>query len=658
MIPFLDVRHENTLPDAEFCTQQPSKDTQRSLSIHLDVDRLLDYNTIVSYNEEQTVSALNALYETYVPEGMDRSKLRAMAYDMMALDSHESIDLERVDSQYRRLMYQAYQLYAQLLKHNLVGNANNDTQDKQRKMSTIFEVITYMRDIIQSEQMWSKYFDMRTNLHIPAEVQIFKFSPFDYSLTTPYQNLIIYVLRKLYVAQYKKMTDMCYEQVFTKGHIAYPTHAWKPVCTIKEFVNKVIHKEENFTMWQALTHSDTVDKKISNYLECHDDPEFPRLNMDRNLFAFNNGLLRLGRFERDSKKMLAAPVLPEFFPYDTMPVSDNYVACRFFDVEFPYESVMDCADWYDIPTPAIQSILDFQQLPADVCRHAYVMLGRLFYPVNEYDNWQIMPFFRGVANSGKSMILRMIHSCFAPENVGIMSSNMEHKFWASALYDKMVFLCFEARAEMSINQGDFQSAISGEEMLVPIKNKVAKSVTWSVPGAMAGNDIPGWLDAAGSISRRLVVFEFTKTVRNSDQTLIIKLKNEIAPFIFKCNCAYIEAVHKSGKYPIWNWQPPYFAKTQEKLAAAISPLRAFILESDKIKRNEKWFIPSDDFRALFKQFCESRQFRTPKWAATMYEPIFEFFGIVEVKDELEYDGKPATQGTWYRGVGSIEVWGQ
>ena len=61
--------------------------------------------------------------------------------------------------------------------------------------------------------------------------------------------------------------------------------------------------------------------------------------------------------------------------------------------------------------------------------------------------------------------------------------------------------------------------ISGESTSVPEKYKTAKAYDWSVPGIMAGNRTPEYEDNQGSISRRLIVFIFNKTVEKGDTQL-------------------------------------------------------------------------------------------------------------------------------------------
>jgi len=62
--------------------------------------------------------------------------------------------------------------------------------------------------------------------------------------------------------------------------------------------------------------------------------------------------------------------------------------------------------------------------------------------------------------------------------------------------------------------------VSGEAVQVARKNLTATSKDpWDVPGLLAGNQVPGWVDNAGSITRRIVLFDFRKKVVVGDMML-------------------------------------------------------------------------------------------------------------------------------------------
>jgi len=683
IIPHIDIIGVDTLPDHLF---HPGSANNNAASLYgsgsrsrfnrpidrtsdgANLEDLADFAIHTQHDADQAAALLNALYEKYLPEDLDGNSMRLKAYELWGLDPEVRPDLMRVEEEYRRSLFQAYQVYQQLLYNNMIGNRDNETLQNQRKVAMVFEVLYLMRDFIMAEQRWRSMCDPSMEVRIPEEVQIFKFSPFDYSTTNAYQNLLIYLLQQAYIRGYRRFNDKCYEQIKTRD--GYNTHAWREVSTIMEMIHKVVQKEGNFEMWKALTHAANIDKNASNYLQTHNDVEFPPLEVNRHVFAFSNGLLMLGGFKKDKKNMITDPIYPEFHPYDSHPVPESVVACKFFDQEFHYLEYFEYDDWYSIPTPAFQSILDFQQfgdkkgrdpeevkiMNEQVARMMYIMIGRLQYDVNEHDTWQVMPFLKGVANSGKSSILRAVYWFYQPEKVGIMTSNMEKKFWASALYDKFVFLCYEARADFAPSQGEIQSAISGEEMSVSIKYETAISLTWKVPGIMAGNEVPNWLDALGSMTRRLLVFYFRRMVRDSDPTLLKKLRAETPALLYKCNMAYLSAVREHGNQPIWKWWPSYFSETQQEIAANIDPLRYFLENTTQLVRKPEYYIPIDVFWTYFKAFCENRNMPRRAVKEDKYIVVFQAYGLTVNKDEtLEYDGR-MERTEWLQGIGVREIW--
>ena len=103
----------------------------------------------------------------------------------------------------------------------------------------------------------------------------------------------------------------------------------------------------------------------------------------------------------------------------------------------------------------------------DVSRWMYAMVGRLIYEVGEKDGWQVVPFLKGAASSGKSTILtRVCRGLYEPADVGTLSNNIERKFGLSALADKLIFIGPEIKSDIALEQAEFQSIVSGESVQV------------------------------------------------------------------------------------------------------------------------------------------------------------------------------------------------
>ena len=178
-----------------------------------------------------------------------------------------------------------------------------------------------------------------------------------------------------------------------------------------------------------------------------------------------------------------------FYKYGTYPALDNnIVAVKYFDVEFDnYDNIKN---WYDIPTPYLQSILDYQykgeQDYVDICKWMYIFIGRMLYNVGELDDWQVIGFIKGIAGTGKGTILtKVIKQFYEPDDVGILSNDGERQFGLSGFHDKIIYLAPEIKGDLNLPQAVFQGMISGEDVVVPVKYQTPKSLIWTTPGFLA-----------------------------------------------------------------------------------------------------------------------------------------------------------------------------
>ena len=66
-----------------------------------------------------------------------------------------------------------------------------------------------------------------------------------------------------------------------------------------------------------------------------------------------------------------------------------------------------------------------------------------------------------------------------------LSNNIEKKFGLESIFDGFMFIAPEIKGDMALEQAEFQSLVSGEDMSIARKNKTAQSLTWNVPGILA-----------------------------------------------------------------------------------------------------------------------------------------------------------------------------
>lgn len=229
-------------------------------------------------------------------------------------------------------------------------------------------------------------------------------------------------------------------------------------------------------------------------------------------------------------------------------------AIKYFDTDFEYDANVDERNIQNIQTPELETLMEIQELDSESREWLYAFLGRCLYNVGEKDKWQVILFVKGIAGSGKSTIAKVLRTIYPPKMVGTLSSNIEEKFGLSNIYDKLMFMCTEVKKDWTLNQADFQSMISGEEVSVAVKHEKARDVEWKVPGFLAGNEMARWIDASGSMSRRLMVFEFAKVVpkHKSDPQLFDKIEKNIGRLLRKINLSYLMKAHTWGDRDIWS----------------------------------------------------------------------------------------------------------
>jgi hypothetical protein len=167
-------------------------------------------------------------------------------------------------------------------------------------------------------------------------------------------------------------------------------------------------------------------------------------------------------------------------------------------------------------------------------------------------------------------------------------------------------------------------------MSIARKNLKAKSITWKVPGILAGNEMPGWKDNSGSILRRILVWAFPRKVMNADPQLEHKLDKELPMILQKCIRGYLEYSQKYKTQDIWNVVPKYFKEISNQVAMVTSVLINFI-SSPKVRLGQELKVPVDQFVSTLQEHCIANGFSKPRWTTDFYNGVFSSMEI-EVKN--------------------------
>jgi len=444
-----------------------------------------------------------------------------------------------------------------------------------------------------------------------------------------YQKLLLYLLKKAYDEGYRRYRDQCCIQIRN-------TRAWRPVKEIKDFVYDSTQKEDNPDMWKNLTSRGNIVSDVVRHLSNCKDFQFLEIKKDRHTWSFQNGLL-VGKDWCPNKNQYQIKFYdygsPEFRELDP-----TLVSCKYFDLEFdPYENL---EDWWDIPTPNMQKVLDYQKFEDDVSKWMYVFMGRLCFEVNEMDGWQVIPFLKGIARSGKStLITKVCRKFYECEDVATLSNNIEKKFGLSSICNGFLFISPEIKGDLQLEQAEFQSLVSGEDLSIARKNEKALSVQWKTPGILGGNEVPNWKDNSGSILRRLATWNFSRQIASdvADPHLDDKLEAEMPAIMCKCLRAYLDYAHKFSDKDIWNVLPKYFKTVQSQVATVTNALQHFLC-SEKIKFAPELCVPQKIFVAQFNQHCKENNLGTYKFNQDFYAGPFSSKEVEVRVDSLVYKG--------------------
>ena len=546
------------------------------------------------------------------------------------------IDLQRLATQHQMKQKILVEIYHRCNELDIIHNSSQDINGLEITMANRLNRIMNAAD--DAYEIVFRYGRSKERILNPTVIPItpendhglFRSSTMDLSELTAYQELILSLLDELYKNNYKRYKGSCYREVITPQK--FHTKSWQCVEEVSQFISRFCNKESQFDNWKRLTHRTSHWRDATNHLTDCFDAQFPEIEKSRTTWSFKNGILLSGLRDKMDKPYT------QFIPYEDeafkkLPLT--LVSAKYFDDELStYES-----DWRDIPTPNIDSILDYQNFEEDVKEWIFVLLGRLCHDTGTFDGWQVIPFLKGMAGTGKSTIIKDIcKQIYEPSDIPVLSNNIQQQFGLESLMNGFMYVAPEIKGDFQICQADFQSMVSGEDVAVARKNKIAKDIKWTSPGIMAGNEVPNFKDNSGSITRRLVTLEFARMVKDADHDLPKRLQKETPDILLKSLRAYDEFAGKWGNVDIWNKLPLYFRHIRDQVAASTNPLKCF-LTSENIKMEANSFIPLSLFQQHFNVFCASKNLGKHKFQRDFYHGPFSAHDLVVKKTTRVYNGQ-------------------
>ena len=340
--------------------------------------------------------------------------------------NEDTITMKKVKDSTMKELAKVFAIFIQFRKSNLLAQRDERSElTYGHILNKIFEILYYSEKVVKYQYRMKMVLDPDYDYSMNDNVDaIDRFRAIEADKNTPYQNMLLLLLAELFEKRYRRFNGSCYKQVFNED--GYFTYSWKEAMTIDEFVYAFSSTANYANFHNATSNKGNVSESIKFLKTCREQ-QFPDLKKNRHVFSFRNGVYIAKHKEKGSDK-----VTDRFYKYGTKPpLPSTYVACKYFDLEFDNFDEVD--DWYDIPTPNFQKILDYQfnKNPEckDICKWMYIFIGKLMYELKECDRWQIMPYLLGIAKSGK---------CFSPDTMIMLSDGNVKKVQDIKVGDKIM----------------------------------------------------------------------------------------------------------------------------------------------------------------------------------------------------------------------------
>lgn len=607
---------------------------------------------------DELYKVLSYLNRKYLSD-MEPYQTQKWAFQVFGIPFGEAgqVTVNDITLRFDQLYLQILRLKYLLIDQDVIYRSNPDYPEIDIPsvfISRVQEVLVNMRDALITGVTMSAIKKNNSGVCATKEIRLFRFSQIDYAENTHFQNLLLYLLKTVRQLSYVRQDNKFLKEITVDGegldcNRSFGTRAYEPVCTIANFVTKSVKKEYIFSQWQNLTHSIGNQRAAIEYLTTCFDVEVPTYNPSRHLHSFSNGIYITKSHQ--------------FVPYDQMeklPAEyENFHACHFKKLKFWPEvwidELGDIANYVKIQTPNFDRLMEHQDWPKSVQNWFYAMCGKMGYEVNELDRWQIIPFLRGVAQSGKSTILKYIASVwYNSDDVAVLGNDMEKQFGLSILaeeYKRMMYYCTEVREDFRLPQAQFQSMATGEPINMSVKFKTARTTVIKAPGILAGNVHMQYVDTSRSVARRILEFYFGNCVTDLDTELPDKLETEAAAFLVKCNLAYLTKFKRHGAKAIWEAVPQYFHELRKLLEQDLNPLCCFLETSQDIQINPGLYMPFNDLKKLYNNWLDQNNIPKTKMRLTQdyMKTIFDSKSLCLKVEERTYNGI-LTKGDFILGI--------
>jgi len=338
-------------------------------------------------------------------------------------------------------------------------------------------------------------------------------------------------------------------------------------------------------------------KHLEDYLtNIHTDIRV--LKRDNNIISFKNGFLKLKEFSfhtyNDSEKY-------------------TFIAKKYIPLDFDKEWLK--MEWDEIESPIFDKIISDQPQifnDKDVLLVFYGLLGSLHYPVGS-DPIKVAPYLVGTSGTGKSTIMNIIMSTFSQECIGAINYK-ERTFGKSAFLDHDVIMDTDTPANMIslFGKTDFQKAVSGETIAIPIKNQKQEEQHKVTQRMFFCSQYMQDCQDTGEVIRRIAYFGF-EPVKNTKSNLEENgIQNELNLVLIKTLLARNKLLKKYNTTPFHEWKINYFDSRKDDILWENNYIYRMISEHKYFKVRKGSEFPFEEFIELFHDYYKGQPNRPKK----------------------------------------------
>ncbi len=185
--------------------------------------------------------------------------------------------------------------------------------------------------------------------------------------------------------------------------------------------------------------------------------------------------------------------------YDTTPLMNPILR------QFAYNRTVDPATSVYTDTRQERSRLNILE----------VMLGRMFYPIGEYDGWSCYPLICGASGIGKSTLVKVLRAMFPVGSISEINTNCQFGAVAESASSLAVIVSDASVLLHNTRSGAFppdqwRQMLDGGTVQLRVLFKNGFTMEWRVPILVCANNSPFIDNISGRTSRRTTYFECHK----------------------------------------------------------------------------------------------------------------------------------------------------